>query len=145
MKIPLDKSYIKPTRVDETGKIVGWDPEREAECLEFGLPKYILPKSVGAADVGLKWRWPGRIPQGRVTEKFSKREFLAENEGKHPVSAESSEARAANEPSPHRQPAPAAKTPNAPWTLNSQKTCQPPVSLATESRPPMRARDFWKT
>ena len=67
MNIPLDKSYIKPTRVDETGKIVNWDPERQAECLEYALPKYILPKPVGAADVGLKWLWPGRIPQGRVT------------------------------------------------------------------------------
>ena len=67
MKIPLDKSYIKPTRVDETGKIVNQDPERQAECLENGLPKYTLPKMVGAADVGLKWLWPGRIPPGRVT------------------------------------------------------------------------------
>ena len=139
LKIPLDKSYFKLSRVDETGKIVNWDPERQAECLEYGLPKYILPKPVGAADVGLKWLWPGRIPQGRVTEKFSKREFLAENAGTQPVSAEPSAARGANEP--HRQPAPAAQPPNAPWTLNSQKTSQSPVSLATENRPPMTSPD----
>ena len=286
MNLPLDKSYITPTRVDEAGKIVNWDPEREAECLEYGLPKYTLPKMVGAAGVGLKWLWPGRIPQGRVTveydlktspdtrlvvidslktfaptpklmreslamldkgkqhgysesmlwraktelgitsrckngtehdgrwlwtmpgqssedpdlktdlghdqpgvgktldaipgadnnatsqasapapeatpvvtlehtgemtgetnpeparEKFSKCEFLAENGGKQPVSAEPSEARGANKNAPDRQPAPAATSPNAPWTLNSQKACEPSGSLATESRPPVTSTDY---
>ena len=66
-------------------------------------------------------------------EKFLKREFLAENGGKQTVSAEPSEDRTANKNAPHRQPAAAAKTPNAPWTLNTQKACQPPVSLATEN------------
>ena len=69
MKIPLDKSYIKPTRVDETGKIVGWHPEREAERLEYGLPKFILPKAVGAADAGLKWLWPGPDSEGAGDRK----------------------------------------------------------------------------
>ena len=78
---------------------------------------------------------------GRGSEKFLKREFLAENGGKQPVSAEPSEERTANKNAPHRQPALAAKTPTAAWTLNTQKTCQPPVSLATESRPPMTATD----
>jgi hypothetical protein len=73
-------------------------------------------------------------------EKFSKREFLAENEGKQPVSAERSEARGANKIAPHRQPAPAAKTQNAPWNVNTQKTCQPPLSLATENRPRMTSK-----
>ena len=50
-------------------------------------------------------------------EIFSKREFLAENKGKQPVSAEPSEARGANKSTPRRQPALAAKTPNVPWTL----------------------------
>ena len=77
----------------------------------------------------------------RGAEKFSKREFLAENEGKQPVSAEPNEARGANKSAPHRLPAPAAKTPNAPWTLNPQKTCQPPVSQATENRPRMTPTD----
>ena len=81
----------------------------------------------------------------RGAEKILKREFLAENGGKQPVSAEPSEARGANKDSLNRQPAPAAKTPNVAWTLNSQKTCQPPVSLALESRPRTTARDFWKT
>ena len=68
-------------------------------------------------------------------EKISKREFLAENGGKQSVSAELSAARATNKNAPHRQPARAAKTPNAPWTLSTQKTWQPPMRLATESRP----------
>ena len=46
-------------------------------------------------------------------EKFSKREFLAENGGKQPVSAEPSEERTANKNAPHRQPAPAAKMQSA--------------------------------
>ena len=74
-------------------------------------------------------------------EKFSKCEFLAENGGKQPVSAEPSEAREANKNAPDRQPAPAATLPNAPWTLNTQKACEPPVSLAAENRPPMTRID----
>ena len=64
MNIPLDKSYFKPSRVDETGKIVGWDPERQAECLEYVLPKYMLPEAVGAADAGLKWLCRGGFRSG---------------------------------------------------------------------------------
>ena len=87
----------------------------------------------------LNYRTP-RIPK-RGAEKFLKREFLAENGGKQPVSAEPSEPREANKNAPDRQPAPAATTQNAPWTLNPQKTCEPPVSLAAENRPPMTRID----
>ena len=62
-----EKSFYKPTRVDETGKILGWDPVKKTKCLEFGMPNFILPKPAGAADAGVKWLWPDRIPKGRVT------------------------------------------------------------------------------
>ena len=67
MNIPHKDSFYKPTRVDETGKIRSWDPVKKAKCLDYGLPQYILPKISGAADAGVKWLWPDRIPKGRVT------------------------------------------------------------------------------
>ena len=62
-----EKSFYKPTRVDEMGKILSWDPVKKTKCLDYGMPVFILPKAVGAADAGLKWFWPDLIPKGRVT------------------------------------------------------------------------------